>query len=76
MNEINGKVKISQLRAMVAVTDHGNFSSAALDLLSQSTISHDRYPGEELGVVLLFRGRHGATDTDGSRFRKHVRFCR
>lgn len=66
MNEINdGKVKISQLRAMVAVTDHGNFSSAALELgLSQSTISHAIATlEEELGVVLLFRGRYGATLT-------------
>ncbi len=63
MNEINDcKVKISQLRAIVAVADRGNFSSAALDLeLSQSTISHAIATlEEELGVVLLFRGRHGA----------------
>ena len=66
MNEINDcKVKISQLRAIVAVADRGNFSSAALDLeLSQSTISHAIATlEEELGVVLLLRGRHGATLT-------------
>lgn len=66
MNEINdGKLKISQLRALVAVAERGNFSSAALDLgLSQSTISHAIATlEEELDVVLLFRGRHGATLT-------------
>ena len=66
MNEINdGKLRISQLRALVTVADCGNFSSAALDLgLSQSTISHAIATlEEELDVVLLFRGRHGATLT-------------
>ena len=66
MNEINdGKLRISQLRALVTVADRGNFSAAALDLgLSQSTISHAIATlEEELDVVLLFRGRHGATLT-------------
>lgn len=66
MNEINDtKLKISQLRALVAVADCGNFSLAALELgLSQSTVSHAvATMEEELGVVLLFRGRHGATLT-------------
>ncbi len=63
MPEVNdSKLKISQLRALVTVADHGNFSSAALELgLSQSTVSHAIAAlEEELGVVLLFRGRHGA----------------
>ncbi|MDF5723987.1 MAG: LysR family transcriptional regulator [Rhizonema sp. PD37] len=59
------KLKISQLRALVAVADRGNFSSGALDLgLSQSTVSHAIASlEEELRVVLFFRGRHGATLT-------------
>lgn len=55
-------VKLSQLRALVAVVDQGNFSEAALHLMvSQSAISHAIATLEdELGVVLLSRGRHGA----------------
>jgi DNA-binding transcriptional LysR family regulator len=63
MNEItNSKLKISQLQAFVTVAEHGNFSSAALELgLAQSTISHAIATLEdELGIVLLIRGRHGA----------------
>ena len=56
------RLKFSQLRALVAVADCGNFSQAALELeLSQSTISHAIATlEEELGVILLKRGRHGA----------------
>jgi DNA-binding transcriptional LysR family regulator len=63
MKEINeSKLKISQLRALVAVAEWGNFSLAALELgLSQSTVSHGIATlEEELGVVLFFRGRNGA----------------
>jgi DNA-binding transcriptional LysR family regulator len=63
MSEINPhKLKISQLRALVAVANHGNFSEAALHLeLSQSAVSHAIASlEEELGVMLLSRGRHGA----------------
>ncbi|MBE9126519.1 MULTISPECIES: LysR family transcriptional regulator [unclassified Coleofasciculus] len=63
MDAINPyKLKISQLRALVAVANHENFSEAALQLqLSQSAISHAIASlEEELGVVLLSRGRHGA----------------
>jgi DNA-binding transcriptional LysR family regulator len=66
MHEVkDGNLKISQLRALVAVAEHGNFSCSALALgLSQSTVSHAIATLEdELGVVLLFRGRHGATLT-------------
>jgi DNA-binding transcriptional LysR family regulator len=66
MSEINPhKLKISQLRALVGVADYGNFSEAALHMnLSQSAISHAIASlEEELGVVLLSRGRHGAHPT-------------
>lgn len=66
MNEINNsRIKISQLRALVAVADYGNFSEAALQLeLSQSAVSHAIAGLEdELGVVLLARGRYGAHPT-------------
>ncbi|MEM9003048.1 MAG: LysR family transcriptional regulator [Cyanobacteria bacterium P01_F01_bin.86] len=56
------KLKLSQLRALLAVAEHGNFSEAALRLdVTQSTISHAIATLEaELGVVLFNRGRHGA----------------
>ncbi|GAB4148119.1 MAG: LysR family transcriptional regulator [Cyanobacteria bacterium J069] len=55
-------IKLSQLRALVAVAQHRSFSTAALEMgVSQSTISHAIATLEaELGVVLLHRGRHGA----------------
>jgi DNA-binding transcriptional LysR family regulator len=60
-----GKVKLAQLRALVEIAETGNFSEAALRLdLSQSTVSHSIATlEEELGVVLLTRGRHGASLT-------------
>lgn len=60
-----GKVKLSQLRALVAIATTRNFSEAALELnLSQSTISHSIAALEsELGVVVVNRGRHGASLT-------------
>ena len=56
------KLKLSQLRALLAVAEYGNFSEAALQLdVTQSTISHAIATLEdELGVVLFHRGRHGA----------------
>ena len=63
MNGINSsRIKLSQLRALVAVAEHSNFSEAALHLeLSQSAVSHAIASLEdELGVLLLSRGRHGA----------------
>ena len=56
------KLKLSQLRALVAVATCGNFSGAALEMeVTQSTISHAIATLEdELGVILLQRGRHGA----------------
>jgi DNA-binding transcriptional LysR family regulator len=56
------RIKIHQLRALVAVAEYGNFSEAALQLsISQSTVSHAIAAlEEELGVSLLARGRNGA----------------
>ncbi|MBW4470188.1 MAG: LysR family transcriptional regulator [Stenomitos rutilans HA7619-LM2] len=58
-------MKLSQLRALVAVAEYGNFSEAALELnLSQPTISHAIATLEaELGVCLFARGRRGAVLT-------------
>ncbi|MDB9524974.1 LysR family transcriptional regulator [Oscillatoria sp. CS-180] len=66
MGEINPyRLKISQLRALVTIADTGTFSDAALQLdLSQSAVSHAIATlEEELGVVLLSRGRQGAVLT-------------
>jgi DNA-binding transcriptional LysR family regulator len=56
------RIKLHQLRTLVAVAEHGNFSEAALHLeLSQSAVSHAIATlEEELGVSLLARGRNGA----------------
>ena len=56
------RLKLSQLRALVAIADCGNFSEAALHLgVNQSTVSHAIATLEtQLGVVLLNRGRYGA----------------
>jgi DNA-binding transcriptional LysR family regulator len=58
----SNRIKPSQLRALVAVADCGNFTEASLQLeLSQSAISHAIASlEEELGVTLLLRGRQGA----------------
>ena len=77
MSELNSsRIKISQLRALVAVALHGNLSEAALHLeLSQSAVSHAIASLEqELGVLLLSRGRHGALLTPvGERVISHAR---
>jgi DNA-binding transcriptional LysR family regulator len=56
------QIKLSQLRALIAVAERGNFGEAALQMgLSQSAVSHAIATLEEmLGVVLIARGRHGA----------------
>jgi DNA-binding transcriptional LysR family regulator len=56
------KLKLSQIRSLLAVAEHGNFSEAALQLnVTQSTVSHAIATlEEELGVVVFHRGRHGA----------------
>jgi DNA-binding transcriptional LysR family regulator len=69
-------MKLSQLRAVVAVANHGNFSEAALELnLSQSAISHAIATLEkELGVPLFARGRYGAVLTPaGEQILHHAR---
>lgn len=69
-------IKLSQLRSLVAVAKYGNFSEAALQMeVSQSAVSHAIASlEEELGVVLLSRGRHGATVTPvGERVVSHAR---
>ncbi|MBT9311810.1 LysR family transcriptional regulator [Leptothoe kymatousa] len=59
------RLKLSQLRALVAIAKTGTFSDAALQLdLSQSAVSHAIATLEtELGVILLNRGRQGAVLT-------------
>ncbi len=56
------KLKLSQIRALLAVAEYGNFSEAALQLdITQSTVSHAIATLEnELGVMVFHRGRHGA----------------
>jgi DNA-binding transcriptional LysR family regulator len=66
MGRINpARLKLSQLRALVAIADTGSFSEAALKIdLSQSAVSHAIATlEEELGVVVLNRGRQGAVLT-------------
>ena len=68
-------VKLSQLRILVAVAEHRNFSEAALHLqISQSAVSHAIATLEnELGIVLFSRGRHGAIVTPvGDRILVHA----
>lgn len=63
MKDMNlDRIKLSQLRALIAVAQFHNFSEAALHLeISQSAVSHAIASlEEELGVVLFSRGRHGA----------------
>jgi DNA-binding transcriptional LysR family regulator len=73
---MGSNIKLAQLRALVAVANHGNFSEAALHLnLSQSAISHSIASlEEELGIPLLIRGRYGAIPTPtGERVIAHAR---
>lgn len=69
-------MKLSQIRAIIAVADYGNFSEAALQLqLSQPAISHAVSTLEAtLGVPLFSRGRYGAVLTPaGERIVAHAR---
>jgi len=69
-------LKLSQLRALVAVADCQNFGEAAFQLgLTQPTVSHAIATlEEELGVILLSRGRHGAQLTPaGAAVTQHAR---
>ncbi|MBD2089606.1 LysR family transcriptional regulator [Microcoleus sp. FACHB-1515] len=70
------QVKLSQVRAFVAVAECSNFGEAGLQLgVSQSAISHAIATLEDqLGVVLLTRGRHGAMLTPaGEQILPHAR---
>ncbi|MEL6552193.1 MAG: LysR family transcriptional regulator [Cyanobacteria bacterium J06621_11] len=62
---LRDKVKLSQLRTLIAVTTTGSFSEAALQLdVSQSTVSHSIAALEDaLGVMLIHRGRQRASLT-------------
>jgi DNA-binding transcriptional LysR family regulator len=70
------QLKLSQLKILAAVADHGTFSEAALQLdMSQSAVSHGVSALEaHLGVVLFSRGRQGAVLTPvGARVLDHAR---
>ncbi len=69
------RIKLSQIRALIAVAQFHNFSEAALHLeISQSAVSHAIASLEdELGVILFSRGRHGAQLTPvGNRVLTHA----
>lgn len=65
MKDFDG-MKLSQLKMLVAVAEHGSFSAAAAELgCTQSRISHAIAELEgELGVRLLARGRAGSLPTE------------
>ena len=77
MNSSHGSdIKLSQLRALVAAVECGSFGKGALVLgVTQSAVSHAISTLEEtLGVILLFRGHHGATPTGvGEKVVAHAR---
>lgn len=77
MNSLpQARLKLSQLRSLVAVAEQGNFSEAALALeISQSAVSHAIAALEaELGVLLFSRGRQGAHLTPvGEQVTAHAR---
>lgn len=60
--DCQSQLKLSQLQVLIAVADWRSFSEAALQLqLSQSAFSYAITTLEEdLGVLLLSRGRYGA----------------
>ncbi|MGB3791054.1 MAG: LysR family transcriptional regulator [Phormidesmis sp.] len=62
---LRDKVKLSQLRTLIAVAATGSFSEAALQMdVSQSTVSHSIAALEDaLGVMLIHRGRQRASLT-------------
>lgn len=72
---LRDQIKLSQLRALIAVAESGNFGEAGLQLgVSQSAVSHAIASLEaEMGIVLFARGRHGAHLTPvGERMVKHA----
>ncbi len=69
-------MRLQSLRALLAIAEHGSFSSAALELdVAQSSVSHAIAElEEELGVRLLERSRNGAVPTEvGERVVAHAR---
>lgn len=69
MKDIDGPMKLNQLRMLVAVADHGSFSAAAAELdCTQSRISHAIAELErELEVRLLQRSHAGSLPTEAGR---------
>ncbi|MGD1865638.1 MAG: LysR family transcriptional regulator [Phormidesmis sp.] len=63
--KLSSKVKLSQLRTLIAIANTGSFSEAALQLdVSQSTVSHSLAALEDaLGIMLIHRGRQRASLT-------------
>lgn len=69
-------MRLQSLKALLAIAEHGSFSSAALELgVAQSSVSHAIAElEEELGVRLLARSRTGAVPTEvGERVVAHAR---
>lgn len=66
MKDFDGRMKLSQLKMLIAVADAGSFSAAAQQLdCTQSRISHAIGELERtLGARLLERGRDGSAPTD------------
>jgi DNA-binding transcriptional LysR family regulator len=66
MNDFDGTMRLSQLKILAAVADHGSFSAAAAQLgCTQSRISHAIAELErDLGVLLLLRSRAGSAPTE------------
>lgn len=69
MKNFDGRMKLSQLKMLIAVADAGSFGKAAEQLdCTQSRISHAISELERaLGVRLLDRARDGSTPTDAGR---------
>jgi DNA-binding transcriptional LysR family regulator len=61
-HQLKHQLKLFQLQVLIAIADSGSFSEAAQLLqMSQSAVSYAIATlEEELGIVLLSRGRHGA----------------
>lgn len=69
MKNFDGRMKLSQLKMLIAVADAGSFGKAAEQLdCTQSRISHAISELERaLGARLLDRARDGSTPTDAGR---------
>ncbi len=76
MKDFDGRMKLNQLKMLVAVADSGSFSAAAADLgCTQSRVSHAIAELErDLGALLLRRTRGGSAPTPaGARVLEHAR---